>query len=103
MAEAPTAGEVGCAFCSTPIVCTTTLVEVDGSYYCCPNCELAARQPATARRVRRGGGLVLTCAHCGTPIIFSEIMVSTVGRTYCCANCAEVAGRRAAAATAAAR
>lgn len=98
MVEAPTAGGMRCAFCSTPIVRTDTLVEIDGIYYCCPNCELAARQPAVARHARRGGGLVLTCTHCGTPIIFSEIMVPAGGHVYCCANCAEIAGRRATAA-----
>jgi hypothetical protein len=91
MADASTGDGLRCAYCATPILRTEQLVEVNGLLFCCPNCELAARNPEASRRARRGGGLVLTCAHCATPIIFSEIMVIVGGFNYCCDNCAEAA------------
>ena len=95
MAEGVVESRGQCAFCGTPIIQTDKLVQVGGLIYCCPNCELAARQPELSRRAaKRGGGLVLTCNLCRTPIFLPEIMVVRGQRNYCCLNCAEVARLR---------
>jgi uncharacterized Zn finger protein (UPF0148 family) len=83
-----------CAYCGTPIIRPETLVDVAGTLYCSPNCELMSRNPEIARRARRGGGLVLACNQCGTPIFLPEIMVHEGTRSYCGPNCAAVAHAR---------
>jgi predicted RNA-binding Zn-ribbon protein involved in translation (DUF1610 family) len=72
-----------CAKCGVRLTDRTTVVENDGTLYCCGNCLAhdAAKVP-----VMPVGAEV--CAHCGLWLIDTSTRVVRGTRVYCCGNCA---------------
>ncbi len=78
-----------CAECGTRLTDPGSLVEDEGTVYCCRNCFVHATAPGTAEAV----GSEEHCAHCGLSIVDKTSRVQRGIHVYCCNNCANAPER----------
>ncbi len=78
-----------CALCGTRLTDRSSVVENEGTLYCCSNCFAHATKPGTASAVASGEH----CAHCGMSIVETSTRVQRGINVYCCNNCANARER----------
>ncbi|HZQ06292.1 MAG TPA: hypothetical protein VFD70_06900 [Anaerolineae bacterium] len=74
-----------CAKCGTRLVYMDSVVEDDGTLYCCGNCFAHATRPIA----QLAGTKTELCAHCGLALVDKSTRVQRGVRVYCCMNCAD--------------
>ncbi len=78
-----------CAQCGTRLTDRTSIVENEGTLYCCSNCFVHATHPATSQVVEAAEH----CAHCGLSLVDTSSRVQRGTNVYCCNNCANAMER----------
>ncbi len=78
-----------CAQCGTRLTDRSSVVENEGTLYCCRNCFIHAANPGTAQALQ----VADHCAHCGMSIVDSSSRVQRGLNVYCCNNCANAPER----------
>jgi hypothetical protein len=73
-----------CAHCGTRLTDMSTVVEDDGTLYCCGNCLIHATKPELAMNATHAP----VCRHCNMAIVDTSTLVQRGANTYCCNNCA---------------
>ncbi len=73
-----------CARCGTRLTDADSVVEDDGTLYCCGNCFAHATSPLAYV----AGSKDEVCAHCGLVLVDKRSRVQRGIRVYCCPNCA---------------
>ncbi len=74
-----------CARCGTRLIDASSVVENDGTLYCCGNCLVHA----TTTIAPTSDPAAEFCAQCGLRLVDTRSRVRRGSRVYCCANCAQ--------------
>ncbi|MGB8644639.1 MAG: hypothetical protein WCF84_05345 [Anaerolineae bacterium] len=78
-----------CALCGTRLTDRSSVVENEGTLYCCRNCLIHAMRPDAALVADSGEH----CAYCGMGIVETTTRVQQGIHIYCCNNCANARER----------
>ena len=78
-----------CAECGTRLTDRESVVENEGTLYCCNNCFIHATRPGSAA----AAAAAEHCAHCGFAIVDNSTRVRQGVNVFCCNNCANARER----------
>ncbi len=78
-----------CAMCGVRLTDRSTVVENEGSLYCCSNCFIHSTTRGVAQQTPRRE----TCAQCGLTLVETTTRVQRGVNVYCCNNCANARER----------
>ncbi len=79
-----------CAMCGVRLTDRTTVVENEGTLYCCSNCFMHSQhRVATPSAPGRE-----TCDYCGLVLLETKTKVARGLKVYCCNNCANARERQ---------